>query len=146
MSIGGQQPLHSVSVGAAVLGPMGRLLAMRRRDNDAWQLPGGILEKDEGPLQAVRREVLEETGVVVEPERLTGVYKNMHLGVVSLVFRCRAIEGEPRPTEEAAQAAWLTLDEITHRMTEAFAVRLHDAVSGGDVPHVRLHDGVNLIQ
>jgi ADP-ribose pyrophosphatase YjhB (NUDIX family) len=140
-----KQPLHSVSVGAAVVGEGSRLLAIRRRDTGAWQLPGGILERDEGPLQAVRREVLEETGVLVEPELLTGVYKNMILGVVSLVFRCHVVGGEPRPTEEATEVAWLTLDEIVHQMVEAFAVRLQDAVAAEPKPYVRLHDGISLI-
>ncbi|MEU4234382.1 NUDIX domain-containing protein [Nonomuraea sp. NPDC026600] len=140
-----ERPLHSVSVGAAVVGEGSRLLAIRRRDTGAWQLPGGILERDEGPLQAVRREVLEETGVLVEPGPLTGVYKNMSLGVVSLVFRCHVIGGEPRPTEEATQVAWLTLEEIAHRMVEAFAIRLQDAVTAEPTPQVRLHDGTNLI-
>ncbi|MFE0147880.1 NUDIX hydrolase [Nonomuraea sp. NPDC059007] len=141
----GERPLHSVSVGAAVVGEDNRLLAIRRRDTGAWQLPGGILERDEGPLQAVRREVLEETGVLVEPEALTGVYKNMALGVISLVFRCHPIEGEPCPTEEATQVAWLTLEEISDRMVEAFAVRLHDAVAAESKPHVRVHDGISLL-
>ncbi|MEV4364587.1 NUDIX domain-containing protein [Nonomuraea sp. NPDC049625] len=140
-----ERSLHSVSVGAAVVGEGNRLLAIRRRDNGAWQLPGGILERDEGPLQAVRREVLEETAVLVEPGPLTGVYKNMALGVVSLVFRCHIIGGEPRPTEEATQVAWLTLEEIAHRMVEAFAIRLQDAVTAEPTPQVRLHDGTNLI-
>jgi 8-oxo-dGTP pyrophosphatase MutT (NUDIX family) len=128
-----------------VVGEGSRLLAIRRRDTGAWQLPGGILERDEGPLQAVRREVLEETGVLVEPGPLTGVYKNMALGVVSLVFRCHVIGGEARPTEEATQVAWLTLEEIAHQMVEAFAIRLQDAVTAEPTPQVRLHDGTNLI-
>lgn len=140
-----KQPLHSVSVGAAVVEEGSRLLSIRRRDTGAWQLPGGILERDEGPLQAVRREVLEETGVLVEPELLTGVYKNMILGVVSLVFRCHVVGGEPRPTEEATEVAWLTLDEIVQQMVEAFAVRLQDAVAAEPKPCVRLHDGISLI-
>ncbi|GAA2700748.1 NUDIX hydrolase [Nonomuraea recticatena] len=140
-----KQPLHSVSVGPAVVGEGSRLLAIRRRATGAWQLPGGILERDECPLQAVRREVLEETGVLVEPELLTGVYKNMILGVVSLVFRCHGVGGEPRPTEEATEVAWLTLDEIVQQMVEAFAVRLQDAVAAEPKPSVRLHDGISLI-
>jgi 8-oxo-dGTP diphosphatase len=42
-----------------------------------------------------------ETGLEVEPQALSGVYKNMRRGIVALVFRCRIIGGEPRPTREA---------------------------------------------
>ena len=96
-------PKHSVSVSAVVSDDDGKVLVAQRRDNGKWQLPGGVLELDESIHQGVRREVLEETGVLVEPERLTGVYKDLTLGVVALVFRARVVHGEPRPTEESAQ-------------------------------------------
>jgi 8-oxo-dGTP diphosphatase len=120
------------------------VLAIRRRDNDAWVQPGGIVELGEDPRDAVRREILEETGIQAEPEILTGVYKNMERGVVSLVFRCRPVGGEPRRTDEAREVAWLTPTEIAERMSEAFAIRLLDAIKG-DGPHVRIHDGIKLI-
>lgn len=86
-------PKHSVSVSAVVIDDDGQVLVAQRRDNGKWQLPGGVLELDESIYQGVRREVLEETGVLVEPERLTGVYKNLTLGVVALVFRARVVQG-----------------------------------------------------
>ena len=45
------------------------MLAIKRADNGEWVLPGGIVELDEDPREAVRREVLEETGVQVETGR-----------------------------------------------------------------------------
>jgi 8-oxo-dGTP diphosphatase len=57
--------------------------------------------------QGVRREVLEETGIEVQVERLTGVYKNMPRGIVSLVFRCAPVGGQPIPTDEALSVRWL---------------------------------------
>lgn len=65
-------PLHSVSVAGAVVREDGRVLAIRRSDNGRWELPGGVLEIDEAPEEGARREVLEETGVEVEVQRLTG--------------------------------------------------------------------------
>jgi 8-oxo-dGTP diphosphatase len=91
-------------------------------------LPGGIVELDEDPRDTVRREVLEETGVTVEPGQLTGVYKNMRLGVVSLVFRCRPVSGAAQPTAEATEVAWLSSAQVAGRMAEAFAIRLIDAL------------------
>jgi 8-oxo-dGTP diphosphatase len=140
----GASPRHSVSVAAAVIDEAGRFLAIRRRDNARWELPGGVLEMDETLEQGVVREVREETGMAVEPVRLTGVYKNMTRGIVALVFRCRAIGGAPGPTAEAREVAWLTADELTDRMDEAYAVRLLDARDDGAVS-VRAHDGVRLL-
>jgi len=137
-------PRHSVSAGAAVIRGDGRMLAIKRADNGEWVLPGGIVELDEDPRDTVRREVLEETRVIVEPGRLTGVYKNMRLGVVSLVFRCRPVSGAAQPTAEATEVAWLDSAQITGRMTEAFAIRLTDALEAGE-PRIRIHDGQQLL-
>lgn len=76
-------PLHSVSVAGAVIRDDGRFLAIRRRDNGTWELPGGVLELDETPEDGVVREVREETGILVKVDRLTGVYKNMARGIVA---------------------------------------------------------------
>ncbi|WP_405459550.1 NUDIX domain-containing protein [Streptomyces sp. NBC_00101] len=137
-------PLHSVSVAGVVVREDGRLLAIRRADNGTWELPGGILELDETPEAGVAREVLEETGIHVEIDELTGVYKNMTRGIVALVFRCKLSGGTERTSSETTAVSWLTPDEVTDRMSEAYAVRLLDALDGNG-PHVRSHDGKNLI-
>jgi len=73
-------PRHSVSVTGVVVRSDGRILAIKREDDGRWVPPGGVLELDETPHQGVVREVFEETGVKVQPEKLVGVYKNMNLG------------------------------------------------------------------
>ncbi|MGW1869776.1 NUDIX hydrolase [Streptomyces mauvecolor] len=136
--------MHSVSVAGAVARGDGRLLAIRRADNDRWELPGGVLEIEETPEAGVRREVFEETGVDVEVAELTGVYKNVSLGVVALVFRCKPIGGAECTSDESTAVQWLTPDEVAERMTEVYAIRLLDALDGSG-PHVRSHDGRHLI-
>jgi ADP-ribose pyrophosphatase YjhB (NUDIX family) len=101
-------PRHSVSAAGVVVRADGLILAIKRADNGAWVPPGGIVELGEDPRDTVRREVREEAGITAEPQQLTGVYKNMARGVVSLVFRCHLVDGEPHPTPEAAATAWLT--------------------------------------
>lgn len=137
-------PRHSVSVAAAVVAQDGKVLAIQRRDNGQWEPPGGILELDEGPIDGLRREVFEETGMQVEPVALSGVYKNLAKGIVALVFLCRVATGSPRETSEAVSFAWLERAQILDRMSEAFAVRLTDALDFAGVPAVRTHDGRHL--
>jgi ADP-ribose pyrophosphatase YjhB (NUDIX family) len=136
-------PTHSVSVAGVVVRDDGRVLVVQRRDNGRWEAPGGVLELGETFEEGVRREVAEETGVDVVVEHLTGVYKNMVRGVVSLVFRCRPVGGTPRETDEAQQVRWLMPDEIGERTAPAYAVRVHDAFAGTVV--TRAHDGVDVI-
>ncbi|MFE5089201.1 NUDIX hydrolase [Streptomyces sp. NPDC056638] len=137
-------PLHSVSVAGVVVREDGRLLAIRRADNGTWELPGGVLELDETPEAGVVREVLEETGIHVEVDELTGVYKNTTRGIVALVFRCKPSGGTERTSAESTAVEWLTQEQISERMSEVYAIRLLDAL-GGAGPHVRSHDGKHLI-
>ena len=137
-------PRHSVSVAAAIVDESGQLLAVRRRDNGHWEPPGGILELHETIQAGLVREVREETGLEVEPQALSGVYKNMRRGIVALVFRCRIVGGEPRPTREAEQVSWLSPDEISNLMDEAYATRLLDALRPGPAA-IRAHDGLSLL-
>ncbi len=136
-------PLHSVSVAGVVVREDGRVLTIRRADNGTWEPPGGVLELSEAPEDGVRREVYEETGIKVQVDRLTGVYKNTARGIVALVFRCHAEGGQEQLSDESTAIEWLTPDEVTSRMREVYAVRVTDAL--GDVPHVRSHDGRKVI-
>jgi ADP-ribose pyrophosphatase YjhB (NUDIX family) len=134
---------HSVSVAGVVRNADGEILVIRRRDNGQYQAPGGILEQHERIEDGLAREVAEETGYAVEAEQLTGVYKHMGLGVVALVFRCRLLGGEARLNDEASEVLWLDPEKAAAQMTEAFAVRVTDALDG-PWPHIRHHDGTRL--
>ncbi|MFJ6185075.1 NUDIX hydrolase [Streptomyces sp. NPDC092295] len=136
--------LHSVSVAGVVVRDDGRILVIQRADNGAWEAPGGVLELDERPEDGACREVLEETGIKVEAVRFTGVYKNMTRGIVALVFLCRPIGGEERTSSESVAVQWFTPEEIESHMTEAYSVRVLDALGSG-APQVRAHDGRRLL-
>ncbi|MCA1652177.1 MAG: NUDIX domain-containing protein [Acidobacteria bacterium] len=138
-----EQPKHSVSVAAAIIDDDGRFLAVRRSDNGHWEPPGGVLELDESIEQGLIREVAEETGFIIRPIKLTGVYKNMNRGIVALVFRCSIVGQTHVATSEVDEVTWLTADELTN-MCEAYRVRLLDAVNERS-PRVRAHDGVRLV-
>lgn len=140
---GNNVPLHSVSVAGIVFDDHGRVLAIRRRDNKQLQPPGGVLELGETFEEGVCREVLEETGVHVRVERLTGVYKNMNLGVVALVFRCVAFDGSPHATDESCEVRWIDIAEAVTLMPPTFAVRVEDS-SLPTAAH-RIHDGTAVL-
>lgn len=135
---------HSVSVAAVIVDDTERVLVIRRRDNGKWEPPGGILEAHETILDGLLREVHEETGLLVEPERLTGVYKNMTRGIVALVFRARVHMGELRVTDETTKAEWWTRQQVIEHLDEAYAVRVLDALDAQNTT-VRAHDGVKIL-
>ena len=108
-------PRHSVSVAGIVIDDAGRVLVIQRRDNGHWEPPGGILELSEQFEDGVHREVLEETGLDVQVDRLTGVYKNLNLGVVALVFRCTPARHRP-PRQRRSHRRPLGRPRRDHRL------------------------------
>jgi 8-oxo-dGTP diphosphatase len=141
----GERPRHSVSVIGVVVDPSGRVLLQRRRDNGAWEPPGGVLELDESVPDGLIREVGEETGIRVEPLTLTGVYKSMTHAVIELVFLCRATGGNLAVSAESTEFTWADRDLIAALTTEAFSARILDALAYAGQPAIREHDGFRLL-
>jgi ADP-ribose pyrophosphatase YjhB (NUDIX family) len=68
-----------------------------------WAQPGGFMEIDETVTEAAVRETLEETGLLVEPGEIVGLYARLEAAVVVLVFEARIVGGEARETPEALE-------------------------------------------
>ncbi|WP_226350302.1 NUDIX hydrolase [Pseudonocardia sp. ICBG601] len=134
---------HSVSVAGIVVDQNNAILAIQRRDNLHWEPPGGVLEINETPQDGVRREILEETGITVDVGDLSGVYKNMNIGVIALVFKCTAMSGQLIVSNETRQAQWIPLSEAERLMNPSYFIRVSDAFLS-ETP-VRSHDGQQLL-
>src|SRR4051794_6548379 len=101
----GTEMILMIGVTGVVINEVGEVLLQRRADNGQWGIPGGALDPGEEPADAVVREVWEETGVMVVPERIVGIYSGPdHLVyypngdetmILSVVFACRPVGGEP---------------------------------------------------
>jgi 8-oxo-dGTP diphosphatase len=82
----------------------GRVVLLRRGIEPGyglWAQPGGFLEVDETALQGAVRETVEETGLVVEPTRIVGIYSRPQAAVVVATWEARIIGGERRTGLEA---------------------------------------------
>jgi 8-oxo-dGTP diphosphatase len=137
---------HRVCVSGVIVDDQGRVLLAQRADNGHWEPPGGGLEPGETIAAGLRREVREETGLEVRPVKLTGVYKNMTEGVVTLEFRCEMTGGELRTSDETTAFRWATQGELRSLMSEVFTVRVLDALDAtGPGSAVRHHDGAQIL-
>ncbi|MCU0483446.1 MAG: NUDIX domain-containing protein, partial [Chloroflexi bacterium] len=68
-----------------------------------WAQPGGFMEVDETVQEGAVRETFEETGLVVEPGHILGLYSRPEAAIVVVAFEARIVGGEPRQTAEALE-------------------------------------------
>lgn len=107
-------------VGAVVMDEAGRIVVVRRGHAPSagrWSLPGGRVEPGETLVEAVRREVLEETGLEVDVHRLIGRVDIPHGDVSYDVSDFVAtVRGTPPPPlvsgDDAVDARWVTHAEL----------------------------------
>lgn len=120
-------PTHVIAVGALVINTQGMLLLVRHPQR-GWEFPGGMAERGESLPVALRREVLEETGVICEPVRLVGLYSNLSIRpgyngvdeippILNIDFCCRYVGGQLHTSEESLEVGWFTQAEAVHMVT-----------------------------
>jgi ADP-ribose pyrophosphatase YjhB (NUDIX family) len=79
---------------------------------DRWAQPGGFLEIDETVPEAAVRETLEETGLLVEPGEMIGIYSRITAAVVVIVFEARIVGGAAAVTRESLETRPFAPDQI----------------------------------
>ncbi|TSB26726.1 NUDIX hydrolase [Streptomyces benahoarensis] len=113
------------SVTAVVRNTDGLLLLIHKTDNDLWALPGGGHDIGESIAETVAREVMEETGISVSVDGISGLYTDpRHVmayddGEVrqqfSICFRAHPVGGSIRTSDESKEVRWVSptdLDEL----------------------------------
>jgi len=125
-----QRPILAVS---AAIFRTGKVLIVRRARKPAlgvYTLPGGVVEAGETLIDALRREVREETAMEIEPIALAGhreviardAQGRIERHFVILPFACRWISGEPKLNEELDEARWLAATDLLRlKTTEGLA-------------------------
>jgi len=84
----------------------GEVILLRRGfepGRGSWAQPGGFLEVDETPMEGAIRETLEETGLVVEPGDILGLYARLEAAVIVLAYEARIVGGAARTGPEALE-------------------------------------------
>jgi len=77
-----------------------------------WAQPGGFLEVDETVHQAAIRETWEETGLLVAPGEIIGLYTRLEAAVVTIAFEARIVGGTAMPTREATEITAFAPEDI----------------------------------
>lgn len=103
------------------------LLVQRRRPPEAgcWGLAGGKVDPFERVEDAVAREIAEELGIRIKPDRLLCVVNQIDKMAgehwIAPVYHVESFDGEPQLMEPEALAGlgWFALDALPHPLTEA---------------------------
>ena len=108
-----------------------KILLIKRRENDthkpgAWEIPGGRIALTEDPIEGVKREVKEETGLIVEvlcPISTKHFTRDDGQLVTGINFYCK-IQGkkEIKLSEEHTEFSWET---ITNAKKKIYPGLLH---------------------
>lgn len=125
-------PTHIVAVGGITEDKDGNILLVKTH-NSGWVFPGGQVEEGENLIDALTREIKEESGIVVEVSYLIGIYSNTaknkgYNGVkvvptkVMMDYVCKPIGGELCTSEETSESCWVSKDKVLD-MIEAPAIR-----------------------
>jgi 8-oxo-dGTP pyrophosphatase MutT (NUDIX family) len=133
---------------AVIFDRRGRLLLQQRSDGGQWGLPGGSVEIGESVRDAIVREVLEETGLIVTVRRLIGVYSAPAIQVVrypdgnvwhsvSLSFECSVRGGSLKTCDETLALDYFPLRRLPATLLSHHRIRIRDASSRKVAPFIR---------
>jgi ADP-ribose pyrophosphatase YjhB (NUDIX family) len=124
----------------------GRVLLLRRTDNDLWTIPTGAVKRGETVAEAAVRECREETGLEVEITGIVGIFSTPDHVVayvkgdkvkevrqpINVCLHARPVRGEPTRTNEAAEAAWVAAGELDeYNIHPAIRLRLTHGLAAG---------------
>jgi ADP-ribose pyrophosphatase YjhB (NUDIX family) len=136
----------AVAVSAFIQDDEGRILMIRRTDNDLYSIPGGQLELGETLAEAAVREVREETGIECAVTEVIGLYSDpKHViayddGEVrqefSIFFRAEATGGSLQTSSESKEVFWVEpskLDELN--IHESIRLRVKHAMAVPATPY-----------
>ena len=133
----GSRPMLLPGVRALIFNPQGEILLQRRTDMPRWCLPSGSVELDETALDALKREVAEETSLIVVEAEPMAVYSGPtqkftylngdEIQCFSIAFIVRRWQGEPRADGiEGSELRFFALSQLPNELVPIHRPTIED--------------------
>lgn len=111
------EPKHVIVVGALIRNAHDQVLLVRHHKR-GWEIPQGRVEEGESLMEALHREVREETGVTVEPGPLAAVWSKLSPpSALIFTFLARYRGGELTASDECPELGWFAADQALEAVT-----------------------------
>jgi 8-oxo-dGTP diphosphatase len=110
------RPHFLVAVGGMIFNDQGQLLLCEHtyRRLHSWGLPGGDLKPGEDPVDGIKREIREETGLTVQEVRLLLVESSKEIRQLALTYLCTGVSGNFVPNVEVKSIRYFDPDNLPH--------------------------------
>lgn len=106
-----------------------KVLLIKRRDVPVWTLPGGGIEKNESFEEAIKREILEETGYQTLVKKKVGEYTPINkLSRYTHLFECRILSGKPTLSDETSDIQFFDLDKLPKLIPPPYPEWIQDSL------------------
>jgi ADP-ribose pyrophosphatase YjhB (NUDIX family) len=136
----------AVAVSAFIQDDEGRILMIRRTDNDLYSIPGGQLELGETLAEAAVREVCEETGIECEVTGVVGLYSDPRHVIAyddgeirqefSICFRANIKGGSLRTSNESKEVRYVAVNDLTNLVVHpSIQLRIDHALNGNSTAY-----------
>lgn len=133
-----QFPTHIVTVDGVIENNKNEVLLIKNRYKNIYTVPGGQVENGENLIEALKREIQEETGALVEVNQLVCISSNTgsHQGYngydlvptkVMFGFKCTYLDGALQTSTESSDVLWVPKEDVLNYIKAPFLVKRYEA-------------------
>lgn len=132
----GHRPIMCIAAGAIIYNKEGKILLQKRSDNGRWGNPGGAMELGETVLDALKREIKEETSLEIEAPELFAIYSGEDEHMIypngdevyytNIIYKVNNYTGILKKDKESYELKFFSLNEVPDNITPTLRNILKD--------------------
>lgn len=136
-------PTKLITAGALIFNEQDEFLLVKPSYKETWEIPGGIVESDESPFEACKREILEEIGIGLEIKYLLSVVYSERTGgqtdKLQFIFNGGVVSDIQKSIrldmKEIIDFRFVTFDQAKELLNNKILSRVKHALLNRDVAH-----------